>query len=164
MDRALEWTGFVGANFALMGVSLAAGAARRAKDAVAWECERRRVLGQATAAQTASFYRLQLWLNRACGAAGILAGAFLLGSSARGRAWGRGPSGLVGALLALVLLAAALAGAAAQAFSRGRSPRFLPREPASAPPPSERAVEACSWVLRALWAAYGFRLLWGLRR
>lgn len=155
MSPAREWTAFIGGSFALMGASLVVAAARRAQDAVAWENERRRLAGQEPLpCEDSSFGRLQLKINRVSGAAVLLAGAAALGCAAAGRVWGRTPTGAAGLGLGAVLILAGLFGAVARAMSRGARPDV---------PKSERSAEVCSWSLRALWIAYGLRLLTTLR-
>jgi hypothetical protein len=160
MDLPRAWTAFGGASLALMGTALAAGARRLAADNLAWRREWCRAVGAPEAGLGDG--RVLRLACRVGGTLGALAGLGVAAAAAAGRAlsparFGSGDPRALGACFALL-------GAAFTAMkaSRGaaRVPRFLGEGEDPEPQPlGERIAGASTWLLCALWIAFGLRLL-----
>ena len=170
MSPAREWAAFAGAQFALMGVSLAAAARSKADEALSWERQWRAAVGAPEPANDAASRRRGLTLAyRAGGAAFALLGAVLLASAAAGR----GPfvvrqSGRE-ALFGGVFFTACGAVLAVNGWlrRRPRGPRFLDGELLADGEPlpfGERVAAFCARATIVLFLAFGLRLLMSAAR
>lgn len=156
MDAGRLWNAFGGASFALMGLSLAAGARRHARDNLQWQKQWRQATGRDASGEEGD---AGLVLGYRLGGAAMAAlGAWLaLAAPPSRRLPGPGESLAAGVLLCALALALAWS----RFRSRpGRGPSFLAGEELS-PRPSwdERLGEAAVWALLALWLAFGASLI-----
>jgi len=144
-DLSREWTAFGGASLALMGAALAAGARGYARDNIAWQRERSRLVGAPEPAADGADGLIRLYRGIG-GAAAALGLAFVLAAAA-GRALAP-RTGPADARIAGVSLTGIGLGFAAMKARRGS-------------PHGERGADLAVWLLCALWAAFGLRLLIG---
>lgn len=165
MDIGREWAAFAGAQFTLMGISLAAAARGKAEDALSWERQWRAAVGAAEPAREEAPRLRRLTIVYRLGGAFFAAfGAVLLFSVATGRgpyvAREAGPEALIGGIF-FTLCGAVLA--VNGWLRRGRrGPRFLDGELLAdgAPPPAgERVAALCARATIALFLVFGIRLL-----
>ncbi|MDD5304647.1 MAG: hypothetical protein PHS14_16250 [Elusimicrobia bacterium] len=165
MNVAREWAAFAGAQFALMGISLAAAARRNASDALAWERQWRVAVGAPEPGRDEEPRRRRLVLAYRFGGlffAGV--GLVLLLCAATGRApfSAREPGREV--LFGGIFFTACGAVLTVNAWLRRgpRAPRFLEGELLAdgAPLPlGERVAAACWRGMIALFLVFGLRLL-----
>lgn len=164
MNLSREWSAFAGALFALMGVSLFAGARRSAEDALTWERQWRAAVGAAKPDGDDESRRRGIELGYRFGGLffmGIGIGLFISAAMGRGPYFTRG-----GGRDALFAGAFFTVCAAALAFNawvrRRRAPRFLEGEllsEGSPLPPGERVAAFCHRSMVILMLAFGVRLL-----
>lgn len=165
MNVSREWAAFAGAQFALMGISLAAAARSSAEDALSWERQWRAAVGAAEPARDEAPRRRRLMLAYRLGGLFFAAAGFaLLLASATGRgpfvARQAGREVLFGGVF---FTASGVVLAVNAWLRRGRrAPRFLEGELLAdgAPLPfGERVAAVCSRVMIALFLVFGLRLL-----
>ena len=165
MNVSREWAAFAGAQFALMGVSLAAAARSSAEDALSWERQWRTAVGAPEPVHDEAPHRRRLVLAYRAGGivfAGI--GLALLLAAATGRAPFASRAGGREVLIGGIFFTACSAVLAVNAWLRRgrRAPRFLEGEllAEGAPLPlGERVASACSRAMIALFLLFGLRLL-----
>lgn len=167
MDLSRAWAAFAGAQFALMGISLAAAARVKAEDALSWDRQWRAAVGAPEPARDEPSRRRRLIaLYRAGGAVFAALGTVLLTAAATGRGPFAARETGREALLGGVFFTGCGAVLAVNGWLRRgrRGPRFLEGEllAEGAPlPVGERVAAFCARATIALFLAFGLFLLRG---